>query len=428
MTKTLWRGGNGEFADEPMDSNVIRQLPMSVSDLSRLYEFVKEETKDFIVFPPEILEKEPRSLWILMKLLHIGYKQFNIQTKTPKYQNQNIALARFKHVDHATATRVMEAVEKLFKSNKLVGNVTFHDFMDSIKDVTDLTHRSTRRFAPITKLSEEDFRTLFDIVKIYTSDFTEFPPFLLIEYPQALLVFRIILKAPRSVFAAILDAKNHSSVTVEKRENGEKPIRRQETAAKYAESIQWIFNVLDLTGKVDDNLVLNNFHAIKSFGNMWKHISVCDYVTQASHVAQYSEKTITKQEAQIINLLKRSGINCYMANKPRPPDPCCMIHPLLWDGYRWKSMDFAIPDNRNPVAIIECRQVDLPRGDRFVEQVENVFRRMKRYYRSAKFIIAVQGSHYPNMHEPDFVEIADKVFVDTNIEDLPEYLKSLMNA
>lgn len=60
--------------------------------------------------------------------------------------------------------------------------------------------------------------------------------------------------------------------------------------------------------------------------------------------------------------------------------------------------------------------------------MENVFRRMKRYYRSAKFVIVVQGSHYPNIREPNFVEIADTVFVDTNIEDLPEYLKSLLKT
>jgi len=174
--------------------------------------------------------------------------------------------------------------------------------------------------------------------------------------------------------------------------------------------------------------VLHNFHVIKGFKNIWKHVSISDYAAQASHVSQCSEKTITKQEARIIEMLEGSGINCYMANKPRPPDPCCMVHPQLWDGYRWKSADFAAPDNCSPVAIIECRQVDLPSGARFVEEVENVFRRMKRYYGSAKFIIVVQGSHYPNIFEPDFVEIADSVFVDTNIEDLPEYLKSLLNA
>jgi hypothetical protein len=428
MTIPHRREGNGEFADGPMDSSVIRQLPMPVNELSRLFEFVKKETRDFTVFSPEILEREPRSLWILMKLLHIGYKQLNLQTQTSGYRNQDIALARTKHVDHATATQIIKAVEKLFELNKLVGNVTFSDFLDSIQDATDLTHRSTRSFAPITQLSVEEFRTLFSIVQKYTSNFTEFPPALLRKYPQAILVFRIILNAPRSVFAAILDAKNHSVIVIEKIENGEKPIRRHETAAKYAESIQRIFHALDLIGKVDANSVLNNFNTIKGFRNIWKHVSISDYATQASHVSQWTEKTITRQEARIIEMLERSGINCYMANKPRPQDPCCMVHPRLWDGYRWKSADFAAPDNCNPVAIIECRQVDLPTGARFVEEVENVFRRMKRYYGSAKFVIAVQGSHYPNIFEPDFVEIADTVFVDTNIEDLPEYLKSLLNV
>lgn len=171
MTKTRWREGNGEFADGPVNSSVIRQLPMSVDELSRLYRFVKEETRDFTVFSPEILKREPRSLWILMKLLHIGYKPFNVQTQTSGYRNQNVALARTKHVDHVTATQIIKAVEKLFESNKLVGNVAFSDFIDSIKDVTDLTLRSTRSFAPITQLSVEEFRTLFGIVQKITSDF-----------------------------------------------------------------------------------------------------------------------------------------------------------------------------------------------------------------------------------------------------------------
>ena len=179
MTIPHRREGNGEFSGGSMDSSVIRQLPMSVNELSRLFEFVKEETRDFTVFSPEILEREPRSLWILMRLLHIGYKQFNLQTQTSGYRNQNIALARFKHVDRATATQVMEAVKKLFETNKLVGNVTFNDFLDSIRDVTDLTQRATRRFASITQLSIEDFKTLFSIVQKYTNYFTEFPPALL---------------------------------------------------------------------------------------------------------------------------------------------------------------------------------------------------------------------------------------------------------
>jgi hypothetical protein len=104
-----------------------------------------------------------------------------------------------------------------------------------------------------------------------------------------------------------------------------------------------------------------------------------------------------------------------------------MIHGTLWDGNRNRHLDLVVPDNQNPRAIIECRQVKLPRDEGFVRETNDVFDSLRQLYPSSKLIAILLGKHEPLTNPPPYLRKHDAVFVDVTLHALPEYLRATLS-
>jgi hypothetical protein len=425
MTKP-YKGGGKENPNAVLqwtngsNGSVYQQMVMPISELQQIYEYVDRKTQGFTQFPLEILQEEPRSLRILLGAIHMGYKEFAERVRLPRWKIQYFCYG-FHHPNPTMASKLLQTIETLFRRNNLIGNVTFPFVLNAFTTVISRMNRNNRQWPPIRNMTTTQFQTMLQVVKQWKG-FELFPPILLIRHAQTLLTYRVALNAPRPVFARIF---SEDTEVIEKRENGEMPIRFYRTAEHYMDALEEIFNQLELNRGIDEQQLLANFERVK--GTVWYADEWRSNLAKATQASHCSPSSLNPAELQVIDVLEENGVKCYFPNELKPQGLCCMIHGTLWDGNRNRHMDFVIPDNQKPRAIIECRQVKLKRDEGFVREINDIFDSLRHQYPLSKLIVVLLGKQEPLVTPPRYLKNYDAVFIDTTLHALPEYIRMMLS-
>jgi hypothetical protein len=399
---------------------IFQRIAVTVGELQQIYSYVDRKTQGFTRFPPEILCEEPRSLRIFLATLHMSYKEFAGRATIPLSKIQYFCWG-FQRPNSKIAAKLLQTIEALFRRNNLIGNVTFPFVLDAFTTVTSRRNRSSRRWPPVKQMTATQFQEMLRVVKQWKG-FKVFPPILLIRHPQTLFVYRVALDAPRHILAKIIGVH---MAHIEDRENGEQPIRFYRTAERIMDALMDLFNQLGLTDRLDETRLVANFEHVRKA--VWQTSEEMRLNAQKSTLAlQCSPLSLNPLELEVIGALEKNGVKCYFPNEPKPTGPSCMIHGPLWDRDRTRSVDFAIPDNINPAAIVECRTLNLPRDEPFAREIDHIFYWMRQLYPNTKFVFILKGKSNLILKAPNYIAFTDEVFTDENFHQFPMFVKSLL--
>jgi len=416
----------GEEKDRGHGVHIPEWKQERLQQLRDLGEEMFRKTKNITDFSPDILIENPKDCLRFYTLLtRRSLEEISQLAGLTSYDVIGLAFGKYVNPSRRAAENLMEAIETICQSQMLAKNPR-SSFENSLRQLLLLDCKSgeaknSRNYPSIHYMDEWQFTELYALTEEGTSGFTEFDPMLLVSNPQSMLVFRMILNASRNVMARILGEEQESAV--QNYENALEPAQRYKTAKQYMAELEEIFHALDLTGNVNLEATMGNFRNLRCLIHEIQYDLTHEYLTPVP--AQTSRNTIARQEQALIDRLEKADIRCYTPKQPKPREPCCMIHAPLWDGHKHKYFDFAFCDNQNPKAIIECATVESIHNEQLPRTAQDRGRQVLPYYPGAKFIVVVHGSHQPIVAAPYFLDLPDAVFTDTDVQNLPEFLKRL---
>ena len=234
-----------------------------------VYGYLKEKTNGFKEIKPEFLMENPQYLLILRLILGLSQKGFTEELGlTNKIWVRHFETGRQNFRRSKLIPKCIDVINRYFTQEKML----------KADEAVKLWRRSQAArqkffFKPegynynIKKISEmntNDFKLYFDYLNKETENFTKFDPNILVNTPQFITVFRIILDLSHRSLAIALNKDPKTVRTHEYREYKLMP----KTAEEIMELFQRLFKEKDMIGNVNLESCLEHFKRISYYDEL----------------------------------------------------------------------------------------------------------------------------------------------------------------
>jgi DNA-binding transcriptional regulator YiaG len=303
---------------------------MNEKQFKRIFEILRVETNDFKNFPPDILMEDSKIILIIRCCLGLSQTKFADLLGTTKDWVRHTESGRRKILNVKPAMRWAPKIEMIIRNSE----ITFEKALECwrrFKFARDqkLPEIEDKR-KTIKELTEEEFKEWFECIKAKTDNFTTFNPNILVENPQNILIFRLILGISHRRVSKVLGLESRWIRKWEHLEMRIKPL----TAKKVMLKIKDLFelNKPDVSfEKVKENFLISK--------GIFGHRNVKSWIENGLKFSRIHG--FTKFEKRIQNILKSANAKKFECH-------------ATVEGIKNKfCVDFVIGNASNPDAIIE---------------------------------------------------------------------------
>lgn len=243
-------------------------------EFKEVYEYLKKETNDFSYLDKSIIDKNPQYMIIIR--LALGLSQVEFSNKLLNTTNKQ-------WIRHFEAKRQgFKDSTKLIKIIKLINSYFYKHKVIDYKSIISLWKKSKAarskfflkeiepkyKIKKVSLMNIQDFEAYFNHLRNETDNFTNFDYNILMETPQFISIFRIILNISTRELGRLF---NQNSRTIRIHEYAEYKLM-PETANKYMVMFDKLFLEKKLTGNVNYNLVIENFKRISGYDKLEESI------------------------------------------------------------------------------------------------------------------------------------------------------------
>ena len=345
--------------------------------------------------------------------LGLSQKEFGEKLGATKDWFRHTESTKNKIIHRAIAARYTDKIQNLFVKKPVTSDYAlknWNNYMFHSKD--QVLPEPEIELKQISKMTEEDLKKYFILIKDETKDFTKFDIDLLKRIPQSILILRIVLGIDHRKFAKMLNINDRGLRKYESLNSYIKP----QTASKIVEVLNVIFKRYN-QNDIYLEKALENFRILKGF---YGHRNL-DSMT--NHGLTYLAKTQSIIENEVYALLNSANI---------PVERNCII-----DGINKKfNVDLAIPNISQPKIVIECflfRKSITTRNWKFKAQIiDHRFQALKMKNSNLITIMVVKSTGRPILDsyvkKAIQVEIlnTDYFLINKEIERLPDLIKEIM--
>lgn len=301
-----------------------------------LFEYLRERTNGFKEFPPELIVEDSRYLLLLRLCLGLSQKEFAEKLGVTKDWTRHTEAGRNKIIHMKIANRYVEKINSLLDQTQVTLNQSIENWKryQFARD-QELPNVKTK-IKTILKMNEGDLKIYFDFISNETDGFTKFNHQLLMEVPQSILIFRIVLGVDHRKFARLLGINSRGVRAYEHLEAQMK----LKTAIKLAKKIETLF----VGKKISFANALENFRWLKGVYGRGK-------------LNSFIERGFKFAEGMLPNALE-TKVQTLLQNAKLPFEMHARVKGLKRDY----NVDFVIPDVQNPKVVIEVVRVRLRLG------------------------------------------------------------------
>jgi hypothetical protein len=280
-------------------------------------------------------------------------------------------------------------------------------------------------------IDKETLRKSFEKTKELTNGFTLFSPEILFKEDFPMVVFRLALSMSQRRFANLLGVSRGKISRFEQ----QPPIKvRDRTMAKrLMGTIETEFVSKNLSGRIGAENLLNTYDSFmsKRMLDSARSKEIRSKVAGASMrrnawLSATTQKPKNGFEEQVFALLKSSGIDFD-------------FHAPVQAKTKVFIVDFAIPSSKDPKVVLEVKQTKSQNTRteysiiwNYIVELDHKMHNIKMGNPNILALVAISNSVKPLNKIQDGIKSEildiDDVFVDSNLSDLPIYIKSVINS
>lgn len=302
---------------------------MSEDQFVEAFEMLRERTRDWTEFKPDLLIQDSRIILAVRCTLRLSQKRLAEKLGCAPSWVRFTESGR-NHIIHLKpAGRWCWKIEELLKNSE-ISLVESLEFFRQFKFVRDKQLPVIKeRLSSISEMSIGELKERFDKMKGLTNDFSLFDPQILVSDPQSILIFRLVFGLGMRDFAKALH------ITMIHIKNWENLISRIkfETARKVMLELETLFK----RGEPDltfENIKMNLVLLTRGQGNR----SLNSWIKNGLRLAKNQKPTETEKE--ILDLLNKHKIESE-------------LHGIIEGFKRSFCVDFVIPNSRNQKIVME---------------------------------------------------------------------------
>jgi len=277
-----------------------------------IYEYLREKTKEFTEIKQEFLMENPQYLLILRLILGLSQKGFTEELGfTNKIWVRHFETGRQNFRRSKLIPKCIDVINRYFAQKKIL----------RVEEAIKLWRRSQAArekffFKPeglnynIKKISQmdiNDFKLYFSYLNKETENFTKFDPNILVNTPQFITVFRIILDLSHRSLAIALNKDPKTVRTHEYREYKLMP----KTAKEIMELFERLFKDKEMIGNVNLEPCLEYFKRISYYDEL--EIEIENILTSIEN-----NNLLTQKHVNIIVNTKTLNIDFIIYHNDKP--------------------------------------------------------------------------------------------------------------
>ncbi|MBS3141019.1 hypothetical protein J4405_02640 [Candidatus Woesearchaeota archaeon] len=231
---------------------------LNEEEFKQVYEYLRIKTENFKTITPSLILENNQYLLIFRICLGLSQKEFAKKLGKTKDWCRHTEAKRNKIEKVKIAERYTKKITELINKkevkleNSLINWEKYNSFSkDQILPEAEIKLKS------FSKLTEENLKDYFDLIKRETNNFTEISSELFIKIPQSILIFRIILGLSYRKFNQVSNISEKQIRNYEHLTNNIKP-----TLAK---KISNIVTSLLINKNIEFQQFLENYRILKGF-------------------------------------------------------------------------------------------------------------------------------------------------------------------
>ncbi|MEK6952548.1 MAG: hypothetical protein AABX29_06035 [Nanoarchaeota archaeon] len=271
---------------------------ISEQEFKEIFNHLKQKTDNFTTISPELILENNQYLLILRLCSGLSQESFAKYLGTTKDWCRHTEAGRNKIKHLAIAKRYNKQLEILLRDNLPTMENTVKKFkIYKFSREQDLP-KPEIELKQISKLTEENVKEYFNLIKKETNNFKEFKQDLLSRIPQAILIFRIVLCINHRKFAKILDIDSRSIRYYESASRIMKKSRSIELIKKIEILFKGYIDEISLNQTIENFRILTNFYGNRNLDHL-----INQGLTNIGFIGE------NKYEEEILDILKRNNIN-----------------------------------------------------------------------------------------------------------------------
>ncbi|MBI2542949.1 MAG: hypothetical protein HYW24_02070 [Candidatus Aenigmarchaeota archaeon] len=298
---------------------------MSEGQFVEAFEMLRGRTKDWTEFTPELLIEDSRLIFVVRCGLGITQREFSRILEVDRDSIRSLEAGRRVIIHKGPARRWTTKLEDLLMSQKPSLDIG----LARLTQFKRVRHDQKLVFfhKPISKMSQDELKQLFDITMRETEGFTAFKPHFLMGLPQAFTIFRLALELSHDRFSQILEIDQWTQRGIS---SGRTPIGFRR-ACRLARKLEDIF---ESKKDITFDKILRSFSAFSRF----LHLDTASGVVQGLRLAR--KQPLTEFERRISKILLEASIDFD-------------VHAEVDCKRKILSVDFALPEPSAPKFVIE---------------------------------------------------------------------------
>ncbi len=247
---------------------------LNEKEFKEVYEYLKKETNNFTYLHKSLLNENPQYLLVIRFALGLSQLEFSKLLGTTNKQGvRHFEAGRQGFKYSAIYTQALELINRLFKENKVVSFKRSFFIWQRAKAARNkyflIEVEPKYKIKKVSLMSLDDFEEYFIYLKKETENFTNFNHKILMDTPQFISIFRVILNISTRQLGKSF---NENSRTIRTHEYADYKLT-PETATKYMSMFYKLFLEKNLINKVDRSLVIQNFKRISQYDELEEEIS-----------------------------------------------------------------------------------------------------------------------------------------------------------
>jgi len=246
---------------------------MNKEEFKEVYELIKKRTNNFTCLNKEILDENPQYLLVIRFALGLSQLEFSkLLDTTNKQWVRHFEAGRQGFKISKMYEKALDLINGLFKENKIVSferSLFLWQRAKAARSKFFLSEIEPKyKIKKISLMNLEDFEKYFTYLKKETKDFTNFDYKILMDTPQFISIFRIILGLSTRSIGKLF---NENSRTIRTHEYAEYKLM-PETANKYMFMFHKLFLEKRLINNVDYSIIIKNFKRLSHYDELEEEI------------------------------------------------------------------------------------------------------------------------------------------------------------
>lgn len=246
---------------------------LNEDEFKEVYEYVKDKTNNFTSLNKSLLDENPQYLLVVRFALGLSQFEFSkLLGTTNKQWIRHFEAGRQGFRYSVMYNKALCLINKLFEENKVVSfkrSLFIWQRAKAARSKFFLTEIEPKyKIKKVSLMNIEDFEEYFNYLKKETKGFTDFNYKILMDTPQFISIFRIILDISTRQLGKLFNENSRTIRTHEYAEYKTTP----ETAIKYMSMFNRLFIEKNLINKIDYNLIIKNFKRISRYDELEEEI------------------------------------------------------------------------------------------------------------------------------------------------------------